>query len=187
MHNIYNQQSINIRVIHYLVSEHVSLGSPRRQQATLVKKRKEKRTKVQLKIGENVHQPLVCCLWLSRKAKKLYQRVTSRSSPLSYLVEFFLSVEIEPCTLKFKYIFNAFPVPIELVAHNTTSKETGRKSVMSPVEFIKRMQGTVLMWQTLLLRKLVNQLCLKVIFYLVNFQYTFTFVINHAWQYIFGH
>jgi hypothetical protein len=60
-------------------------------------------------------------------------------------VELLPYVGIEPYTIKFKYIFNAFSLPIELVAYNTTSKETGRKSVMSPVEFIKRMQGTVLM------------------------------------------
>jgi hypothetical protein len=44
MHNIYkqqNQKTINIRVIRCLVSEHVSLGLLRRQQATLVKKRKK--------------------------------------------------------------------------------------------------------------------------------------------------
>jgi hypothetical protein len=39
---------------------------------------------------------------------------TSRSSLSLSLVEFLSSMGIEPCTLEFKYMFNLFPLPIEI-------------------------------------------------------------------------
>ncbi|KAK2369252.1 hypothetical protein QL285_082400 [Trifolium repens] len=63
---------------------------------------------------------------LGRKTKSCVDNVTARafsdpgtatsqSSPPPSLVEFLPSVGIEPCTLGFKYMFNAFPPPTRTV------------------------------------------------------------------------